>query len=402
MLRILFVDDEQKILDGLRRMLRSRRGQWTMLFASGAEEALGIMAQAPVDVLVTDIRMPGMDGPQLLEIVQAEYPETVRFVLSGHAELEAAMRSVPVAHQFLSKPCDPAGLSEAIERACRLRSLLSDPRLQRVVGEAKRLPARPEAYARITRAVADPHVEIEEIAAIIESDVVMSAKLFQLVNSAFFGLPRKVYSIREAVAYLGLNMIRDLVLGVEVFRPGPLSPPWLAELQEQLQVFSTQTGALARRIAGGLGLERRVQDLCFIAGVLHELGVLVLATHLNDDYETLREEAARAGRPFHELERERLGASHAEIGAYLLGLWGLPYPVIEAAAFHHAPSRVPESSWGELGIVHVAAAFVEARRAGGEPGPPALDLEYLKARGMLEHLERWSFLADLVIEDREA
>ncbi|MFQ5507579.1 MAG: HDOD domain-containing protein, partial [Planctomycetota bacterium] len=162
-----------------------------------------------------------MDGAELLTIFHERYPKTVRFVLSGHAELEGVMRAVPIAHQFLSKPCNADELRDTVTRALELRALLDDERVQEIIGEVDALPSRPETYAAIVQALADPDVELSAVSEIIESDMAMSAKLLQLVNSAFFGLPQHIANIGEATSYLGLDMIRDLALSVDVFRPPP-------------------------------------------------------------------------------------------------------------------------------------------------------------------------------------
>src|ERR1700690_3600413 len=120
MRRVLFVDDEPQILEGLRHRLHRQRKQWEMLFAESGKAALKILAHEPVDVIITDMRMPQMDGATLLTKVKELYPRVVRIVLSGHAELETALRAVPVAHQFLNKPSEPGVIEGVVERACNL------------------------------------------------------------------------------------------------------------------------------------------------------------------------------------------------------------------------------------------------------------------------------------------
>src|ERR1017187_6368046 len=114
MKNLLFVDDEVRVLQGLQRQLYGMRNEWNMNFKEGGAKALDFMASAPVDVIVTDMMMPGMDGAQLLTEVMKRHPDTIRIVLSGHADREAILRLVGPAHQYLSKPCDAEELRNAI------------------------------------------------------------------------------------------------------------------------------------------------------------------------------------------------------------------------------------------------------------------------------------------------
>ena len=207
---ILFVDDEPMVLQGLQRMLRPHRAIWDMSFATSGAEALAMLEGKPFDAVVTDMRMPGMDGATLLEQVRERYPAAIRIVLSGYFEQEAAMRALPVAHQFLAKPCDPMKLRHAIERTVGFVGLLPDVALRRVVGAIGKLPTLPRTSALLVQSLQNPDVQMDEIAAIVERDVGITAKILQLVNSAFFCLPNYVTSVRMAVSYLGLDTLKQL------------------------------------------------------------------------------------------------------------------------------------------------------------------------------------------------
>ncbi len=393
MKRVLFVDGEPNILDGLRRSLRPQRKAWEMVFVEGGEAALRELEKAPFDVIVTDMRMPGMDGAALLSRVKETHPRTARFVLSGHTELDAAMRAVPVAHQFLSKPCELDVLRDVVARACELETLLNDELVTRLVGEIDSLPSVPETYAAVTKALADPDVDLRAVAAIIERDPGMSLKILHLVNSSFFGLPCDVTSIERAVSYLGTNVVRDLVLTMEVFRPPPGADRSLEEFTVQLQRRSALTASIARRMFE----QKHLADQAFLAGMLHDVGSLILATRLPEQFAENARVAAEQGRPLHEVEQERYGATHGEVGAYLLALWGLPYPLLEASAYHHRPSRLSQEGFGILTAVHVAGALVEAKAgspASSQPDQDGVDLEYIASLGLDDRLEEWEALAD--------
>jgi HD-like signal output (HDOD) protein len=384
--RILFVDDEPRILQGLENLLVRYRRKWEMTFAASGAAALDQMRQTPVDVIVADMRMPMMDGAALLRIVKDEHPETVRIILSGQSEIELAMRAVPVAHQFLDKPCKPEILERVVERACSLQALVSDERLRRLVGGLKKLPALPAAYTALQRTLADEESGAREVARIIERDIAMSAKVLQLVNSAFFGLSRHVTSVSDAVSYLGFRMIQQLVLGSEVFGGDGLRSPNGFSL-EGLRDHSLLTAGIARGILAG---DQKQAGDAWTAGLLHDIGKLVLAAELPEHLTATASAAKQSGRAPFQVEQELYGVTHAEIGAYLVGVWGLPYPIVEAVGNHHAPERVEHPGLDVLTAVHVANALAhECEPNAGAPGSGVLNSEYIASLGFSDRLPKW-------------
>jgi HD-like signal output (HDOD) protein len=392
MRRILFVDDEPRILDELRRMLRSQRQGWELAFAPGAETALLLMEASPFDVIVSDMRMPGMDGAALLARVREKYPHVVRIVLSGHTELSTALRVVPVAHQFLTKPCDAEMLRVAIERACHLKALLHDDSIRSMVGGLGELPSLPRTYHALMLALADPNASIQKIARIVEFDVGISAKVLQLVNSAFFGIARSMTNIRNAVSYLGLSTLKSLVLSVEVFRvfapKGHLEGFSLEDLQRHARLTSY--------IAARLPVPTHLIDIAMVAGILHDVGKLIMAWKLPSRFKRLMAEAQEEQCPLYKVEEREYGFSHAEIGAYLLGLWGLPYAVVEAVALHHAPQRVPHQTFDATSAVYIANLLAQELNSSTPPSWEnglQRDQEYLDSLGIQNDIPKWRAMA---------
>lgn len=399
MKRILFVDDEQRVLDGLRASLRKQRRRWEMVFVNGGQAAIDELEQQSFDVVVTDMRMPGIDGAALLRRVQELRPETVRIVLSGHAEEETTLRSLPVAHQFLSKPCDASTLENVIERACNVQNLLEAPEVRARIGQLDALPSLPRNYAELNRRLVDPNATYRDLAAVIERDIAMSAKLLQIVNSAFFGLSRRLTHVADAISYLGLHVIKNLVLSIEVF--GSYDGQSLAPVVslERLTQHSLRVARIARRL---LTDGEDAKD-AFAAAVLHDVGKLVLAANLPELITQSFAFARSEGVPLHVAERELHGFGHSEVGAYLLGRWGLPYPVIEAVAYHHTPDCVNQSCFDLLSAVHVAdtlASEVE-REAGDDRSELVLDEGYLEGLGVQDHLPEWRKIAEAEAEETE-
>jgi HD-like signal output (HDOD) protein len=350
MKRILFVDDESMVLDGIRRMLRADRGRWDMTFAVGGEAALQACEAGSFDVVVSDMRMPGMDGATLLGHILDRYPSTARIVLSGYSDGGLSTRAVPVAHRFLAKPCNGAELQATIERVCILQDLLSSAELRRIIGTVGELPSLSSTYTSLLKTVRDPNSSIQQVAEIIEHDIGMSAKVLQLVNSAFFGLAQTVTTLRSAASFLGMETIKNLALASETFRVFTPDSRVPRSIYESIQTNAHHTAAIASK----LPVDPTTRDVTVVSALLHDVGRLILASKMPDKFCSLVARATERGCETFEAEEELLGTSHAEIGAYLLGLWGFPNLAVEAIAHHHRPTRIPHSGFDSSVAVYVA------------------------------------------------
>jgi putative nucleotidyltransferase with HDIG domain len=376
MKRILFVDDDPPVLSGLRVRLHRLRNKWDMHFVDSGARAVETLQQIHFDVVVSDMRMPGMDGAELLELVSERWPDTVRIVLSGYAELQQIVRLVPYAHQYYSKPCEAGPLENLVDRCLHLHELLRQPALRAVVGSIRKLPAIPRVYSQLQSLLADDAATVRDVAVLVGSDAAIAAKVLQLVNSAFFRLARRITNIEQAVSYLGFAAIRNLVLSTEVFSSWPAGDPSdllnIDQLQSHVQAVAGASRALA---------DTARADDALLAGLLHDIGYWILANECKSELARSLELARLERIPLHEAETRVIGASHAQIGAYLLGLWGLPYPIIEAVAYHHAPQSVTQSEFDVLACLAAAHALVPSDDGGifdsTLPPDPKVEAAYL-------------------------
>jgi len=360
---VLFVDDEQMVLDGLRRMLFPLRNQWRLRFACSGADALEALAQEPADVVVSDMRMPGMDGATLLQLVADRHPGTVRIILSGQSEREAALRSVGPCHSFIAKPCSSQELTGIINRAMILRRMLTSPGLQRMVAGMRVVPTLPEAVKVLVAEMQKPDPSLHRLADIIATDPVLAAKVLQISNSAFFGNRQTFTRVSQAVQYLGLEVIKAILLGAGIF--AQFDATLLARFSfNRLWQHSLRTAHLARQIALILDLGEQLADESYTAGLLHDIGTILLAANQPAVYARLTQELKRTGRPRAELEVEAFGASQALVGGYLLGLWGLQDRVVEAVAFHPTPRAIPDALSSPMVMVHVAGWLADTVEGG--------------------------------------
>ena len=389
MKKILFVDDEPLVLDGLQRMLRPMRAEWEMVFVKSGHEALELMSQTPFDVVVSDMRMPQMNGAELLAEVLKRYPQTVRLILSGHADKDLTLKCVGSTHQYLAKPCRPEDLKAAITRAGELKDSLKDKGLRQLVSCMERVPSMPRLYVEIVEKLEDPEIGLDSIGDIIAKDIGMSAKILKLVNSSFFGLGREISNVTEAVSYLGVDTIKSLVLAVHAFSQFNASSTKGFSL-EALWKHSQNTAGLAKAIACMEDADQKVIDEAFVAGMLHDIGKLILASNFPAEYSQVLQHGKTGTLALVAAEENTFGANHAEVGGYLLGLWGLPVPVVEAIALHHNPSQCPQTIFSPLTAVHAANALVNFELPRGQAFvSDILDANYLKVLGLDGRFETW-------------
>jgi HD-like signal output (HDOD) protein len=356
--QVLFVDDEPLVLQGLQRMLRGMRNEWDMEFVDGGAKALELMKQRTFDIVVSDMRMPGMNGAQLLNILAAEYPDTIRIILSGHADQELITQCLGSAHQYLSKPCDPELLKRLVNETCRLGEEVTSDRVRQVVGSLKRLPSVPATYQKLSEALAREGASAVELGRIISRDIGMTAKILKLVNSAFFGLRRELSNPTEAVNYLGTETVRSLVLANGIFEEsGPLRTRRIS--LEEIWAHSLAVGQSAKNIMQALNAGEQEQNDAFTSGLLQDAGILILAHHFPEQYDEVLDSVAGQPCLMTVAEQQILRVNHAEVGAYLLGLWGLPAVIVQGVQFHHSPALAPGGivRLTPACAVHLADAF---------------------------------------------
>lgn len=386
---VLFVDDEPEILESLEGYLAPFRETWQMYFAPGGDDALKILDAQRINVLVTDLQMPGMDGAHLLAESRRRHPETARVVMSGFYDKETALRLVCATHQYLPKPCEPDRLTNTIARIFRLRDLLSSETLQRLVSRIKALPSPPLVYSQLMEELERDEPELEKIGQVISRDPAMSAKILQLVNSAYFGLPREISHPSEATMFLGVDLIRGLVLMAHVFTQFD-NAKMAAFSIDRLMEHCWLTGVVARGLAVAEKLDTRCCDHAFLAGLLHDIGKLILMANLPQLYQDVLKAVETRRLPLSEVEADLIGTNHGELGAYLIGLWGLPDPVVEAVAFHHRPTECENGHSCVSTLVFAASELEKIKDSlAGTKALPAAALQELIKAGAEPHLERW-------------
>jgi putative nucleotidyltransferase with HDIG domain len=385
---VLFVDDDPALLEVTELLLSGMRDKWDMRFVQSGEQALKIFAEGSVDAVVSDMCMPRMSGAELLNEVMEKYPRTIRFVVSGYADMESVISCVGGTHQFLAKPCTGDVLQNALSRALDMENRVNSEQIQALVAQLKTVPSLPALYFDILKQLRSPDAPVERIGALISNDPAMTVKILHVVNSVFFGLGRQITDPTDAVIQLGLETVKSLVLSLHLFSQFESNPATKIEV-EKLHHHSLATATTARQIARFAKRDARFSDTCFTAGLLHDIGRLILAANLSEKFAEATTRARENKELLAEAEQAVFGASHAEVGGYMLGLWGLPTPVVEASAFHHSPGASGNRDFSPLTVVHIADAFTHEGEKDADGIAARLDESYLTEVGIWSKLPEW-------------
>ncbi|MEO8553678.1 MAG: HDOD domain-containing protein [Kofleriaceae bacterium] len=372
--KLLFVDDEPMILRGLRSVFRKERDVWDMAFATSGAEALELLAAAPFDVIVTDMRMPEMDGAQLLAIVQERWPRTSRIVLSGQAERGALLRMLPMLHGFLSKPCSSQDLRVAISRCS---GHLECPVLRAMIGKLDKLPSTVASHARIVAAAGKRH---ETLAAILE-DSALALKILQIACSGAFGESQPAPSVAACAGYLGDALVEAIAADPALCAPDA-GPPLPISI-DHLQAHALRTAQLA----GAFIQDRAGSELAYTCGLLHDIGRIVLQRSAPDAYTAMCDELKITGERLVIAERRCFGSDHAAIGGALMRLWGLPQPLVEAVEHHHEPEGASAEVADIIAVVHVAEKLAD------HADSTEIDPAFLRSPKLAAQLPRWRGIA---------
>ena len=385
-IEILFVDDEPILLHGLRRMLKDKVEKWNMEFVESGQEALEKLQENSYDIVISDMRMPEMDGTELLNAIKDLYPDVVRIILSGYSEKDMILRSVGTAHQYLSKPFNTSGLEETIARSLSLKEVLSDKSLQHLVSKIDQLPSLPKLYEELMDEVSREDPDNLVIAGIINRDIGMTAKILQIINSAFFGLRRSVSDVPDAVKLLGTDTIKALALSVGVFAQIRVPREFNGELNRIWQ-HSMEVGLTAKAISTHEGSV--MTDEAFTVGFLHDVGTLVMLLNMPELYREAVQLSEEEGLSQADAEIRVYGTTHGAIGAYLLGLWGLPRNMVEAVAFYNDPGSHSYRSFRPLTALHIAHVLCCNKNDSVEEVTPKFDTDYLTRIGSLDRVPDW-------------
>ena len=385
-IKILLVDDEITVLKVLQMAMRATI-ECDVLTATSGDQALRIMEKEHVDVVVSDICMPGMDGATLINVVAELYPKTMRLLFTGRSTDDLGLRTAGAAHQFYLKPSDITQIATTIKSIYRLRIGLPSEGMDRIVSHIRSLPSLPDVYTELDQELKKPDVSMDDIGRILEKDIAMSAKVLQLVNSAFFGMRERVTKPSQAAILLGGQVIKSLLLGLHIFTGWSKQTIPCFTVQE-LWSHGLNVATGAQDLALAEGYTRKQADEFYAAGLFHDIGKIIIAVNLPESSDTIQKIIKEKGLSIPQAEKESLGATHAEAGAYLMALWGFSDNIVNAIAYHHQPSHFEVKGFNTVTAVHAANVF-DYESSFRNKIPETLDPAYITREGFAPKLADW-------------
>lgn len=351
--KILFVDDSIHVLNSLRLNLRTKRQVWDMTFACGGIEAVQKLETEPFDVLVTDLRMPELDGAELLRIAHERYPHMARIVLSGYAEENSALKNMALSHHYLGKPCNTEVLIKTINDLLPYQDVALSPEMRKLISGLQSLPALSETYAEFQSALTDVNVSIRELSDIIEKDMAMVATVLRVANSPYFAARSRISSVEYAIQLLGIRTLRSIMITRQLFSKldQSINPEFSFS---KLWDHSIRVAGLTHIISEQEKVPQIICDNCFIAGMLHDIGKLILCVLMPKEFNMVLKILQTDTEKNHTIENQILGVSHADIGAYLMYKWGFEQEQIKAVLYHHSEQITKENTSSSIFITHIA------------------------------------------------
>lgn len=354
--RVLFVDDEIEILDSFRTMLYQYNNEYEFFFASNGPEGLDIINENQIDIVISDMVMPGMDGLAFLIQVEKKCPKIIRIVLSGYSDYEKALMSTKVAHQYLLKPCDPDEIIKLLIRINKIKNYLIDDNVIKLVNTVESLPVLPDIYKKIDIELKKEDASIDKISNMISKDIALTAKILQIVNSAFFSIPAEIRTINNAVNFLGLNIIKSIVLGIKILDYNNFKQEDIHFIKK-LWDHSFKVALGSSNLLRNEKQDRITSENAYMIGLLHDLGKIIMLS--NKGYvDSILALEKQSPVEFYKIEKELFGISHSEIGAYLTGIWGLDENIVDAIAKHHAIPTIDFNYLKVTDSVFLANTFI--------------------------------------------
>ena len=388
--RILFVLGNAAALPKFERELKNLNPEWRCCLVAGAAAALQSAAtEGPFDAVITDLQLLGSDGIDLLNQITKTSPVPIRLVRCAASERALLKNVSGPAPQPIAEDAGTEAIHAALERGFILSEWMSDEGLKTLLPRIRQLPSLPTLYTQVMGELQKPDGSIDVVAKLIAQDPVMTAKMLQVVNSPYFALTQQIIDPADAVMFLGTERTKSLILLAKVF--SQFDEGKCAGFSvEALWQHSMAVGAFARAIAMTQTRDAKLADVAFTAGLLHDVGKLFLGANLPTEYSQILAQAERRSVAVRVVEQEALGATHAELGASLLGTWGLPLAILKGIAWHHAPRRSRDSAFSVVTAVHVANVvdYEKQGRKASEQGS-WLEDDYLEILGLSEEVNRW-------------
>lgn len=357
--RILVLADDAGEVQRLQSVFTQLPEHWQVHFCKTQKEAMGFLEAQEYQLVFADLTGGVGAAAQFLHEVWKLHPKTCRYLLGDAVEVDVMVTCVLGAHQFLERPLEAAAVMAVVNRVEEINRLVGNKSIQTLVSRMRTFPSRPTLYLEVLKEFRSPSASPKVIGELVSKDLAVSTKLIQIVNSAYYGLAQHVTDPADAVLLIGMEATCSLILSIDAFAKFDKVKPLYFSV-DRVWKHSQAVGHAARKFALSMTNDTAMANDAFTAGLLHDIGKLALALNFEEQYQGVLTVAEKNNIPAWKVEKEIFGASHAEIGAYLVSLWGLPIAIVEAVASHHLPASEVVGKFSAGTAVHLANACTDS------------------------------------------
>ena len=389
------LDDECRFTNWSQEV-SSSKFSWEFIRFDSKESLLMLLEERLCDAVIIPCTMRAQVDIEFMTRISNIQPSAVRIFLGAEFwNATHKAKAADIAHRIYPSAVKVEEIGDSLEYQIKLLKLLNRSSLQAYVGKVGCLPSPPKLYTQLTDAVNSEMADLREISEIVEQDPAVVAQVMKQVNSAFFGFNRTITDLKEAISMLGVRNLRSLALSSQLNSQFKSGNDWDRFSFEQLNQRSLLVARLAQALCRRAGANKITQDQAFLAGLLHDVGVLIMASHDADQYKKLLNYSVKKQKPIYLVEKASFGFFHGEVAGALLALWNLPPQVIEAVMLHHVPHLSKETSFSPLTAVHVADAMLPSVDVEGDCDlASSLSLRYLDQVGVMEEVPQWRIVAN--------
>ncbi len=353
MKRILVVDDDVHILNSMSEAFRGT--DYTIIIAESGIKALMLMKTQEIDLVISNLIMPLMDGNKLLLYIKEQFPNVIRVIMGSNTDEESVFKAIlqNVAKFYILKPWNNEKLLEYVDQVFETEDMLRSDNLLLFINNIEKLPTIETSYQKILTMI-EKDSDIGSIALEIEKDFAISTKLLQIANSAYYGL--RTGSVKHAAVYLGLQNLKSLIYSTTILNSLNSASPQDQQRVNDLWNHAALTNKLLNYMYE-VFMNKKLTEAAYSAGLLHNIGILPLIKNNIEDYGALINKVRIKSLNLIDIETETYQINHQEAGGYLIDWWKLPFPIVEAALFHHRPldSRIMNKEI--VAAVHLAQHY---------------------------------------------